>query len=43
MTDSSYDENKAGTGTVLKTDVLGWVKTTVQEREAMLDEFERSG
>lgn len=41
MTDSSYDENKVGV--VLKTDVLGRVKTGAQQREAMLDEFERSG
>lgn len=41
MTDSGYDENKEGR--VLKTDVLGRVKTGVRQREAMLDEFERSG
>jgi hypothetical protein len=41
MADSSYDENKDGT--VLKTDVLGRVKTSARQREAMLDEFERSG
>jgi|CXWL01.1.fsa_nt_gi hypothetical protein len=41
MTDSSYGENKAGR--VLKTDVLGRVKTGVRQREAILDEFERSG
>lgn len=41
MTESTYDENKAGT--VLKTDVLGRVKTGAQQREALLDEFERSG
>ncbi len=28
---------------MLKTDVLGRVKTSVRQREAMLDEFERSG
>jgi hypothetical protein len=43
MADSTYDENKEGTGTVLKTDVLGRVKTSERQREAMLDEFERSG
>ena len=45
MMDSSYDENKnrADAGTVLKTDVLGRVKTSVRQREAMLDEFARSG
>lgn len=41
MTDGSYEENKAGR--VLKTDVLGRVKTSCEQREAMLDEFERSG
>jgi hypothetical protein len=41
MTDSSYEENKGGS--VLKTDVLGRVKTGAVQREAMLDEFERSG
>jgi DNA-binding transcriptional regulator YiaG len=41
MADSSYDENKEGR--VLKTDVLGRVKTGVPQREAILDEFERSG
>lgn len=41
MADSSYDENKEGM--VLKTDVLGRVKTGARQREAMLDEFERSG
>lgn len=41
MADSSYDENKEGP--VLKTDVLGRVKTGARQREAMLDEFERSG
>jgi hypothetical protein len=43
MTDSSYDENKEGSGPVLKTDVLGRVKTGARQREAMLDAFERSG
>jgi hypothetical protein len=43
MTDSIYDENKEQAGVVLKTDVLGRVKTGAQQREAMLDEFERSG
>lgn len=43
MADSSYDENKEGAGVVLKTDVLGRVKTSKQQREAMLDAFERSG
>ena len=41
MAESSYDENKGGL--VLKTDVLGRVKTSTRQREAMLDEFERSG
>jgi len=41
MTDSSYDKSNAGQ--VLKTDVLGRVKTGARQREAMLDEFERSG
>lgn len=43
MAHSSYDENKDGACQVLKTDVLGRVKTGTQQREAMLDEFERSG
>lgn len=41
MADSSYDEDKGAR--VLKTDVLGRVKTARAQREAMLDEFERSG
>jgi hypothetical protein len=41
MADSSYEENKESP--VLKTDVLGRVKTSVGQREAILDEFERSG
>ena len=41
MTNSGYDENKEGR--VLKPDVLGRVKTGVRQREAILDEFERSG
>ncbi len=41
MTEATYDENK--TGRVLKTDVLGRVKTGAGQREAILDEFERSG
>ena len=41
MTEATYDENK--TGRVLKTDVLGRVKTGARQREAILDEFERSG
>lgn len=41
MTDSSYDENNGAR--VLKTDMLGRVKTTAVQREAMLDEFARSG
>ncbi len=41
MTDGSYDEG--GLVSVLKRDVLGRVKTTAQQRAAMLDEFERSG
>jgi hypothetical protein len=43
MTDSIYDENKEQAGVVLKTDALGRVKTGAQQREVMLDEFERSG
>jgi hypothetical protein len=35
------DENKEGS--VLKTNVLGGVKTSARKRDAMLDEFERSG
>lgn len=41
MTEATYDGNK--TGPVLKTDVLGRVKTGVRQRETILDEFERSG
>jgi len=41
MTDDTYDENKAGR--VLKTDVLGRVKTGAGQHEKVLDEFERSG
>ncbi len=41
MTDGSYEENKGAR--VLKTDVLGRVKSSGAQREAMLDEFERSG
>lgn len=41
MADSSYDENNEGA--VLKTDVLGRVKTGARQREAILDAFERSG
>jgi|GEM_PF-254166 len=41
MTDSSYDENDEAQ--VLKTDVLGRVKTCKAQRERLLDEFERSG
>ena len=41
MTDSGYDENKGAH--VLKRDVLGRVKTATAQREALLDEFERSG
>lgn len=41
MTDSSYDEESAAQ--VLKTDVLGRVKTSRAQRERLLDEFERSG
>jgi hypothetical protein len=41
MTDSSYDEH--GAAQVLKTDVLGRVKTCKAQRERLLDEFERSG
>lgn len=41
MTDVTYDENKGGR--VLKTDVLGRVKTDAGQRESILDEFERSG
>lgn len=41
MTDSSYDENDGAP--VLKTDVLGRVKTSEPQRERLLDEFERSG
>jgi len=37
MTDSTCNEQ------ILKTDVLGRVKTPRQRREALLDEFERSG
>ena len=41
MTESSYEENKGAR--VLKTDLLGRVKTSAAQREAMVDEFERSG
>ncbi len=41
MTDDTYDENKVGR--LLKTDVLGRVKTGARQRERVLDEFERSG
>lgn len=41
MTNGSYDEGEPVS--VLKRDVLGRVKTTAQQREALLDEFERSG
>ncbi len=37
----AYDENKVGR--VLKTDVIGRVKTGARQRERVLDEFERSG
>jgi hypothetical protein len=36
------DKNRAGT-TILKQDALGRVNHTAEQREALLDEFERSG
>lgn len=41
MTDSSYDGTDGAQ--VLKTDVLGRVKTSKVQRERLLNEFERSG
>ena len=41
MTDGSYEEDKDAR--VLKRDVLGRVKSARAQREALLDEFERSG
>ncbi len=38
MTDTTSDDDG-----VLKVDSLGWVQTPPERREALLDEFERSG
>lgn len=40
MTESIYDASQ--TGTILRRDVLGRVQSTRGQREALLDEFERS-
>lgn len=41
MADCGYDETVRAQ--VLKTDVLGWVKTSKCQRERLFDGFDRSG